>query len=76
MIHVYTGADAEFLLYDDDGSTEEYKTEKQFSLTLFQFRQANTRLTIGPTTGTYKSAPARDPTILFSWSFRIDWYGG
>jgi hypothetical protein len=59
VIHVYTGADAEFRLYDDDGSTEEYKTEKQFSLTLLQFRQANTKLTIGPTTGTYKSAPAR-----------------
>lgn len=59
VIHVYAGADTEFRLYDDDGSTEEYRNEKLFSLTLLQFRQANTRLIIGPATGTYNSAPAR-----------------
>jgi alpha-glucosidase (family GH31 glycosyl hydrolase) len=59
VIHVYAGGDAEFYLYDDDGTTEKYKTEKQFSLTPLKFRQANTSLAIGPVTGTYKGAPVR-----------------
>jgi alpha-glucosidase (family GH31 glycosyl hydrolase) len=59
VIHIYTGGDAEFRLYDDDGITEEYRVERQSRLTPIQFRQANTSLTIGPVTGTYKGAPER-----------------
>ena len=42
-----------------DNCQSQTRTEKQFSLTLLQFRQANTRLTIGPVRGAYKGAPAR-----------------
>ncbi len=59
VIHVYSGADAEFRLYDDDGITEQYRLGREFTLTLLKFRQASMSLTISPEIGTYKNAPGR-----------------
>jgi alpha-glucosidase (family GH31 glycosyl hydrolase) len=59
VIHVYTGSDSEFRLYNDDGITEHYRLEREFTITPLQFRQAQMSLTIGSDMGTYRSAPPR-----------------
>lgn len=55
-IHVYTGKDAAFTLYEDDGVTENYKTKMGKRNTAIHFTQSTFALTISAAAGNYKGA--------------------
>ena len=52
QIRVYTGADATFTLYEDDGQTNAYEQGAQ-SRILLQWDETQRRLTIGARKGSY-----------------------
>jgi alpha-glucosidase (family GH31 glycosyl hydrolase) len=64
-IHVYTGDNGKFVLYEDDGISEAYrKNEKR--TTAFAFNQSTFSLIIDAAKGTYKNAPdERTYEIIF-----------
>jgi alpha-glucosidase (family GH31 glycosyl hydrolase) len=65
-IHVYTGADGDFSLYEDDGSTEKYRTEQQFHTTQIHYKDENRGVTISAVSGSYDDAPeARAYSIIY-----------
>jgi alpha-D-xyloside xylohydrolase len=55
-IRVYRGADARFVLYEDEGDTYNYEGG-QYSLIPFTYNEASKRLTIGSRQGTYTNMP-------------------
>jgi alpha-glucosidase (family GH31 glycosyl hydrolase) len=55
-IHVYTGEDGSFVLYEDDGITEGYRNNESRT-TKIVFNQSNLSLTIGAAVGNYNEAP-------------------
>ncbi len=57
ILHVYTGHDATFVLYEDDGISELYRTAGAFRTTTITFTQSTLSLHITSSTGTYASAP-------------------
>jgi alpha-glucosidase (family GH31 glycosyl hydrolase) len=59
VIHVYTGADGSFRLYDDDGVTEKFRTKNEFQLTDLQYRQAGLNLEIKAAQGSFTGAPTK-----------------
>jgi alpha-glucosidase len=54
ILHVYTGHDASFLYYDDDGSTFEYQ-EKKYAKRLITQSAYNKRVVMAPAEGSYTS---------------------
>ena len=68
LVHVYTGADGTFELYEDDGVSEKYQTKNEFRQTGFAFSQTNLGLTVGGASGTYSGAPS-------SRAWRIIYHG-
>ncbi|HEV2866379.1 MAG TPA: TIM-barrel domain-containing protein, partial [Allosphingosinicella sp.] len=66
-LHVYTGADGRFELYEDDGLSRQY-LNGAYSRIPFSWDEAAQRLTIGARTGSYGGMPA-------SRTFRIRWSG-
>jgi alpha-glucosidase (family GH31 glycosyl hydrolase) len=58
FIHVYTGADGSFQLYDDDGVTEKFRTKNEFRTTDMGFSQGDLGLTVQSSNGSYTGAPA------------------
>lgn len=68
FIHVYTGSDGSFQLYEDDGVTEKFRTKNEFQLTNIQFNQLDLSIKIGPSQGTYTGAPSNR-------SYRLVYHG-
>jgi alpha-glucosidase (family GH31 glycosyl hydrolase) len=64
-IHVYTGADGEFTLIEDDGTSNDY-LEGIYAETKFSFKQSitNATLSIQPTLGYYENIE-KDRTWIF-----------
>jgi alpha-D-xyloside xylohydrolase len=58
MLHVFTGADGQFSLYDDDGVSEAYVRGK-YARVPIRWDQASRTLTIGAHTGSYDGMPAK-----------------
>lgn len=56
-LHVYTGKDAEFTLYEDDGNTENWKQMNEKRTTNISFNQSEFRLVISESSGMYENAP-------------------
>jgi alpha-D-xyloside xylohydrolase len=67
-IHVYTGKDASFTLYADDGISEGYRVSGEFQTTDISFRQAGLSLAISPAVGRYRGVPDRR-------TYRVDFHG-
>jgi alpha-D-xyloside xylohydrolase len=66
ILHVYTGADGTFSLYEDDGVTEKFRTKDESMLTQLGLTQADLGLTVGAAEGTYDGAPtARSYQIVY-----------
>lgn len=55
-VHVYTGADASFELYEDDGKTEDYRKDTQKRTTQITYRHTDGVLTIAAAVGNYHHA--------------------
>lgn len=55
-IHVYTGKDGSFDLYEDDGVSEAYKEKNESRTTVFRFVQSTLSLNIEAVRGDYKNA--------------------
>ena len=58
IVHVYTGADGSFQLYEDDGVTEKFRTKKEFRLTDLNFSKENLRLSISAASGNFTGTPS------------------
>jgi alpha-D-xyloside xylohydrolase len=56
--HVYTGTDASFELYEDDGISESYRSKDGRRTTVVTYLEANRSLTIAAAVGSYAGAPA------------------
>jgi len=61
-IKIFSGADGNFTLYDDDGTTLDYLNGEQ-SFTSFRWDDAAKKLTIGPGEANNATAPARTFTV-------------
>lgn len=68
IVHVFTGEDADFVLYEDDGVSEQYRTHAEHRRTAIRYREADTSLTVRAAVGTYQGAP-RDR------SYRLEIHG-
>lgn len=68
IIQVYTGADASFILYEDDGVTEKYRTNGEKRTTDIVFTQSSMSLRIAAGVGSYEGAHARR-------TYRVDFHG-
>ena len=68
LIHIYTGADGSFRLYEDDGVTEKFRTQDQSRLTEIVFTQADLAVSIGAAAGSFDGAPS-------SRSYQIIYHG-
>ncbi len=58
FVHVYTGADGAFQLYEDDGVTEKFRTKNEFRTTDMRFGQNDLGIEIGAAKGSYTGAPS------------------
>ncbi len=58
LLHVYTGADGSFALYEDDGVTERFRTQNELRVTRLGYAEADLGLDVGAATGTYTDAPS------------------
>ncbi|MBN1575603.1 MAG: glycoside hydrolase family 31 protein [Chitinispirillaceae bacterium] len=58
FVHVYTGADGSFQLYEDDGVTEKFRTKKAFRITDIRFNQSDLGTVIDASKGSFTGAPA------------------
>jgi alpha-D-xyloside xylohydrolase len=64
-IRVYTGADASFTLYEDEGDSYNYE-EGKYSTVAFTWNDSAKELTIGTRSGSYPGMPAsRTFNIVF-----------
>lgn len=58
-IHIYTGADGSFTLYEDDGETELYKTNNQKRFTRLSYLDSEKIFIINKSKGNYENAPGK-----------------
>lgn len=58
LIHAYTGADGSFLLYEDDGVTEKFRTAGELRTTELRLTDQDLLVEIGAAQGTYTGAPS------------------
>jgi alpha-glucosidase (family GH31 glycosyl hydrolase) len=58
LIHVYTGADGAFTLYEDDGVTEAFRTAGASRMTDIRYTDADLGVAISAAQGSYDGAPA------------------
>ena len=56
-LHIYTGADGQFTLYEDDGKTEAFRSKQQYRQTTFVYNDQQKRLTIEKAVGDYQGSP-------------------
>jgi alpha-D-xyloside xylohydrolase len=59
IIHVYTGADGTFQLYEDDGVTEKFRTKNEFRLTDIKYKENTLRVEVGAAMGQFTGAPSK-----------------
>lgn len=55
-LHLFTGADGQFTLYEDDGISEKFRTQKEYRQTLFTYTDNDQRLSIASADGQYDGA--------------------
>lgn len=66
IIHVYTGNDGYFELYEDDGITEKFRTQKEKRITPITYLDNNQLVQIQAAQGNYANAPQqRSYTFVF-----------
>jgi hypothetical protein len=66
LVHVYTGADGTFQLYEDDGVSEKYRTKGELRTTSLRFSQQVLGVEVGPAKGTFSGAPsARSYQVIY-----------
>jgi len=58
ILDIYTGQDAEFVLYEDDGVSEKYRTEKERRTTTLEYHDTEHQITIHASRGVYQGAPS------------------
>ncbi|MBN2577071.1 MAG: DUF5110 domain-containing protein [Deltaproteobacteria bacterium] len=68
VIHVYTGADGSFRLYEDDGVTEKYRTKNELRTTDLRYAEQDLELEVGASQGTFAGAAT-------SRSYQIVYHG-
>jgi alpha-glucosidase (family GH31 glycosyl hydrolase) len=68
ILNVYVGSDGQFTLYEDDGTTEAYRTRNEYRATRITYRSTPMSLTIYPAAGTFDGAPGYR-------SYRVDFHG-
>ena len=68
VIHVYTGADGSFRLYEDDGVTEKFRTKNELRTTDLGYTEQDLGLEVGASQGTFAGAAA-------SRSYQIVYHG-
>ncbi len=56
IIHVYTGKDGKFILYEDDGVSEKFRTKNENLNTKIEYKEASKQLTIYAAQGKYDKA--------------------
>jgi alpha-D-xyloside xylohydrolase len=56
FIDIYTGKDADFDLYEDDGISEKFRTKNEFRITKIEYKEKHNKLTIYPAKGRYNGA--------------------
>ena len=62
-LRVYTGADADFTLYEDDGNTYRYEKGESAKIPI-HWDDGGKKLTIGVPTGTYPGMPQIQPIVV------------
>jgi alpha-glucosidase (family GH31 glycosyl hydrolase) len=66
LIHVYTGADGTFQLYEDDNVSEKYRTKGELRTTGLRFSQQELGVEVGPAKGSFSGAPsARSYQVIY-----------
>ncbi len=66
ILEVYPGKDGRFILYEDDGVTEKYKTRNEKRLTTIYYNEKNRRVVVKAALGNYAKAPlTRSYEIVF-----------
>ena len=68
LIHVYTGADGSFRLYEDDGVTEKFRTNGESRRTEIEFTQDDLGVEVKGASGSYEGAPS-------SRSYQVVYHG-
>lgn len=56
-VHVYTGADGTFTLYEDDGITEKYHTKDEYRTTQIKYKDENREVSVSGAAGSFDKAP-------------------
>ncbi len=56
IVHIYTGSNGIFTLYEDDGETEKYRTKNEQRQTIFRYKNADNTLEIEKPKGTFDGA--------------------
>jgi alpha-D-xyloside xylohydrolase len=64
LIHVYTGADGSFQLYEDDCVTEKYRTKNEFRLTDIKYSESSSRVEISPAKGSFTNASSKRTLLI------------
>jgi alpha-D-xyloside xylohydrolase len=66
LVHVYAGADGSFVLYEDDGVSEKYRTKGELRTTNLRFVQKDLGVLIGVAQGTFSGAPtAKSYSVVY-----------
>ena len=58
FIHIYTGSNTSFQLYEDDGVTEKFRTKNEFRSTDLLFTQGDLGIEVRAAQGSFTGAPA------------------
>lgn len=56
ILHIYTGADGTFTLYEDDGKSEKYRTKNEQRQTVFTYNHRDKKVIIEKSKGTFYGA--------------------
>ncbi|MBQ4818514.1 TIM-barrel domain-containing protein [Aquimarina sp. MMG016] len=64
-IHIYTGKDSEFTLYEDDSVSEKYRTKGEHRKTNIQYSEIDNKLVIHKVRGSYEGAISKKSYKLF-----------
>lgn len=66
IIHVYTGANGAFVMYEDDGVTEKFRTKNEYRLTKMNYDDTQRKLIISAAEGSFEKAHTeRSFTFVF-----------
>jgi MYXO-CTERM domain-containing protein len=66
LVHVYAGADGSFVLYEDDGVSEKFRTKNELRTTNLSYVHKDLGVLIGAAQGTFTGAPtARTYSVVY-----------